>query len=190
MARGRFLRKVMGLIMGLAVLATSVVVPSGKTYAAGEEVVSEMSNAKVGVIKVFDLNDPHLVEVTDSGEGNANDIVLYTTSRPTRHYNLENSGQYRYSAYSNRNIMWTKYIFDTNNGSFRVYGRFNKKPFNIIFHNCSNNRDYKYAITSDSEFDYYQFEVMNGTAPRSFYFGIDTKSTRSAVSVNGFVDTY
>lgn len=134
--------------------------------------------------------DPHLVEVTDSGEGNANDIVLYTTSRPTRHYNLENSGQYRYSAYSNRNIMWTKYIFDTNNGSFRVYGRFNKKPFNIIFHNCSNNRDYKYAITSDSEFDYYQFEVMDGTAPRSFYFGIDTKSTRSAVSVNGFVDTY
>lgn len=74
MARGRFLRKVMGLVMGLAVLATSVVVPSGKTYAAGEEVVSEMSNAKVGVIKVFDLNDPHLVEVTDSGEGNANDI--------------------------------------------------------------------------------------------------------------------
>ena len=133
----------MGLLMWLAVLATSVLVTSGKTYAEGEEVVSEMSNAKVCVIKVFDLNDPHLVEVTDSGEGNANDIVLYTTSRPTRHYNLENSGQYRYSAYSNRNIMWTKYIFDTNNGSFRVYGRFNKKPFNIIFHNCSNNRDYK-----------------------------------------------
>lgn len=154
---------------------------------AAEGTSVKQGTDNVTVINVFDPSDPHLVAIVDPAE----DSFARTTSRPTSHYDLESEGQYKYSAYSNNNVMWSKYIFDTNFGSFRVYGTTNgTKAYRVVFHNCDNGKDYYYAPELSSEFDAYEYNVGGGIKPSSFYFGIDTTVSKSAVSVNGFVETY
>ncbi|MDO5417276.1 MAG: hypothetical protein Q4F29_08755 [Lachnospiraceae bacterium] len=143
----------------------------------------------VTIINVFDPSDPHLEAIVDP----FNQAVTRTTSRPTSHYNLDDA-QYTYSAYSNNNVMWSKYIFDTldGQGKFRVYGQTisASKNYRVVFHNCDNGKDYYYSPTDSSGFDCYDFTISSTFRPSSFYFGIDTTVSKSAVSVNGFVDTY
>lgn len=167
------------------VVALSAVGSFAAFAADGSDMWEETEN--VTVINVFDPSDPHLVAIVDPGT----EYSARTTSRPTAHYDLESEGQYEYSAYSNNNIMWSKYIFDTNNGKLRVYGNANvTKAYRVVFHNSDNGKDYYYSPTSTSGFDRYDYQIANGFSPSSFYFGIDTTVSKSAVSVNGFVDTY
>ncbi len=176
------MKKIM-VLMFAAALST---VGSFYAFASNEAAVKEVEE-EVTVINVFDPDDPHLVAIVDPGK----EASARTTSRPTEHYNLESQGQYQYSAYSNNNVMWSKYIFDTHNGKLRVYGTANAtNAYRVVFHNSDDGKDYYYSPTSTSGFDRYDYQIASGFSPSSFYFGIDTTVSKSAVSVNGFVDTY
>lgn len=139
------------------------------------------------VINLFDPDDPNLIAIEDV----STEITARTTSRPTVHYNLDTMGSYAYSAYSNNNIMWTKYIFDTQDGEggFVIHGDGTNMNYRLRVHNCDNGKGYIYRITNiswtchnkNSDFTIY---------PSSFYFGIDTTASGAAVSVNGYTDTY
>lgn len=179
------MRNMKGLMALVLAMALSMV--GSFAALASEEFNAMTEEENVTVINVFDPNDPHLIAIVDPGT----EASTRTTSRPTSHYNLESQGQYQYSAYSNNNVMWSRYIFDTHNGKLRVYGTANAtRAYRVVFHNSDNGRDYYYSPTSTSGFDRYDYQIASGFSPSSFYFGIDTTVSKSAVSVNGFVDTY
>lgn len=146
---------------------------------------AEKGTEETVVINLFDLNDPNLVEVVDVQESSR------TTSRPTAYYDLDAQGQYSYSAYSNNNTMWTKYIFYTQDGhgSFLITANSTNTNYRMKIHNCTDGKDYIYNITSTSV-AFYNSQVSGWNQSSYFYFGIDTTATGKAVSVNGAVDTY
>lgn len=139
-------------------------------------------------INLFDPNDPNLIAIVDA-------IETRTTSRPTSYYYLDTQGQYSYSAYSSNNIMWTKYIFGSSDGAstgstrFRITASSTNTNYRMVVHNCSNNKDYYYSISSTSV-SFYQSNLSGWTSSPYFYFGVDTTASKSAVSVSGIVDTY
>ena len=146
---------------------------------------TEKETEETVVINLFDLNDPNLVEVVDVQESSR------TTSRPTAYYDLDAQGKYSYSAYSSNNIMWTKYIFYTQDGhgSFLITANSTNTNYRMRIYNCANGKYYIYNITSTSV-AFYNSNISNWTQSSYFYFGIDTTATGKAVSVNGAVDTY
>lgn len=134
-------------------------------------------------INLFDPDDPSLIKIEDA------DDTARTTSRPTTIKNLATEGRYNYSAYSNNNIMWTKYVFfDPGNlGNFIFTANSTNTNYRLVVHNSENGKDYYYAINSTN--------VVCKTSSYSdwnnadtFYFGIDTTVNKTAVSVNGYVD--
>ena len=134
------------------------------------------------VINLFDPNDPSLVAIVDVTERER------TTSRPTKLWNMDVDGDYTYSAYSNNNIMWSKYrFFDPGNlGCFKITANSNSINYQLIVYNCDDKRDYVYEIHSKNvTCNTWNFDGW-GT-PDWIYFGIDTTKTKSAVSVNGVV---
>lgn len=173
------------VVVMFLVIALSAMI-SLATFAA-DEINAQVNTDNVTVINIFDPNDPHLVAIVDL----STEASTRTTSRPTSHYDLASQGQYQYSAYSNNNVMWSKYVFDTSNGKLRVYGTANStKDYRVIFHNSDNGKDYYYSPTSTTGFDRYDYQIAKDFSPSSFYFGIDTTISKSAVSIDGFVDTY
>ncbi len=134
------------------------------------------------VINLFDPDDPNLIEIVDVSE------TARTTSRPSKVWHLEVDGNYSYSAYSNNNIMWTKYVFfDAGNiGLFKITANASNINYRLVVHNGADKKDYYYAI-------HYKNVVCNTWNfdgwgnPDTFYFGIDTTVSKSAVSVNGVV---
>lgn len=77
------------------------------------------------VIELFDVNSPYLIEVVEVQEKER------TTSPPTEVWNIGTQGSYSYSAYSNNNTMWTKYIFfdPSNLGEFKVTAKSNNTNY-------------------------------------------------------------
>lgn len=136
-------------------------------------------------INLFDPDDPNLIAIVDVSE------TARTTSRPTASYDLDTRGTYSYSAYSNNNIMWSKYRFRTldGNGSFRITAESTNTNYRMVVHNCNSNKDYYYRISSTSV-NFYNSSISGWTSSPYFYFGVDTTVTGSSVSVTGIVDTY
>lgn len=166
----------------IALLLTAIfVLGMGTTVMAAEP----LDGDEVQVIHLFDPDDPSLVEITDATE------IARTTSRPTITYDLDAKGAYSYSAYSNNNIMWTKYIFITqdNAGAFMVTANSNSTNYYMTFHNFTDGKDYDYKIISTSTV-FYGSRLTNWPSSGRFYFGVNTKRTGGAVSVTGAVDTY
>ena len=142
----------------------------------------QKNDDKPVIIKLFDPNDPNLIEIVDVED------VARTTTRPTRSWNMDVDGLYTYSAYSNNNIMWTKYVFfDPGNlGYFYVTAKSTNTNYRMIVHDGDHNRDYIYRITGTNI--RMETEAIPGwTNTDTFYFGIDTTQTKGAVSVNGTV---
>ena len=140
---------------------------------------------EVQVIDLFDLNDPSLVEVTEVTE------TARTTSRPTATYDLDAKGAYAYSAYSNNNIMWSKYVFITQDydGTFVLTANSTNTNYYMTFYNFADGKDYNYKITSTSVT--FRSRNMSGWPDSGkFYFGVNTKKTGGAVWVTGAGDTY
>lgn len=152
------------------------------------EAASLEDEGEVDTIKLFDLDDPHLIEVVDSAD------TARTTSRPTSIYYLDTQGQYSFSAYSNNNIMWSKYIFRfkyENGYRFEIAGKCTNTNFKLVVCDNISHKDYYYKIKNTSFIVTCEDKGWEDwPRPRSFYFGIDTKSTGSAVSVDGIIDTY
>lgn len=147
---------------------------STAVFAAEEE--------EVIVIDLFDVNSPYLIEVTELQEKER------TTSRPTKVWNIGVQGSYSYSAYSNNNTMWTKYIFfDPGNiGEFKVTAKSTNTNYRMIFCNPLNNREYTYSIPSTNVM--WKTQTFDGwNNADEFYFGVDTSVTGGAVSVEGVV---
>lgn len=172
------LKKYKSIIALLMAVAVSLGTPVSALAA-------EKGTEETVVINLFDLNDPNLIEVVDAEE------VSRTTSRPTAHYDLDAKGKYSYSAYSNNNIMWTKYVFYTQDGfgSFLITADSTNTNYRMRVHNCANGKDYIYNITSTSV-AFYNSQISGWTQSAYFYFGIDTTASGKAVSVKGSVDTY
>mgnify|MGYP003298462838 CR=1 FL=1 len=134
------------------------------------------------VIDLFDVNSPYLIEVVEMQQKER------TTSRPTKVWNMEMQGAYSYSAYSNNNIMWTKYIFfDPGNiGEFRVTATSTNTNYRMRFYDELNNREFVYSVPSTNVV--WKTETFNGwNNADEFYFGVDTLVTGGAVSVEGVV---
>lgn len=137
------------------------------------------------VINLFDPNDPSLVAIVDVTERER------TTSRPTKLWNMDVDGDYTYSAYSNNNIMWSKYVFITQDydGTFVLTANSTNTNYYMTFYNFADGKDYNYKITSTSVT--FRSRNMSGWPDSGkFYFGVNTKKTGGAVSVTGAVDTY
>lgn len=150
--------------------------------AEGTEPVTEETKSEKVVIKLFDPNDPNLISITDPTE------TSRTTSRPTSHLDLRTNSPYHYSAYSDKNIMWTKYIFDNTGNHYRIQGTATNSNFKIVVHNGDDGKDYTY--NGATSFDMYSEGLAGVSAPSEFYFGFDTKSTGGSVSVNGEANSY
>lgn len=135
------------------------------------------------VINLFDPDDPNLVEIVDAP------ATVRTTSRPTQVWNLNTQGRYSYSAYSNNNIMWSKYIFfsGSNLGWFEIKANSTNTNYRLLVYDAESNKEYKYNILSTNVLCLTR-NLPGWGNPDSFYFGIDTTITKSAVSVNGYVD--
>lgn len=164
------LKKVIALLLcTIMTMGTSTAV-----FAAEEE--------EAIVIDLFDVNSPYLIEVVEVQEKER------TTSPPTEVWNIGTQGSYSYSAYSNNNTMWTKYIFfdPSNLGEFKVTAKSNNTNYRMLFINTFNNRRYTYSIPSTNVMWKTQtFDQWNNAD--EFYFGVDTSATGGAVSVEGVV---
>ena len=143
---------------------------------------AETTKNETVVIKLFDPNDPNLISITDASD------TSKTTSRPTAHLDLRDNSPYHYSAYSNKNTMWTKYIFDNSGNHYRIQGTATNSNYNIIVHNGNNGKDYTYK--GATSFDMYSEGLAGVSAPSEFYFGFDTKSSGGSVSVDGEANSY
>ena len=76
--------------------------------------------------------------------------ISRTTSRPTSVWNMATQGSYSYSAYSNNNTMWSKYIFfaPSNIGYFSITARSTNTNYQIIFYDALYNRTFTYSVPS------------------------------------------
>lgn len=142
---------------------------------------AETTKNETVVIKLFDPNDPHLISITDASD------TSKTTSRPTAHLDLRYNSPYYYSAYSNKNIMWTKYIFDNSGNNFKIEGTATNPNYIIIVHNGDDGNDYTYDGATSFELI---SEKESVGAPSEFYFGFDTKTNGGSVSVDGQANSY
>lgn len=176
------MRKVSKLLFGCALMC-SLVVCAIPTFAAESvhPAVTETAPERV-TIKLFDPNDPNLISITDGQQ------LGRTTSVPTSHLDLRNNSPYSYSAYSAKNTMWSKYIFDNSGNHFRIQGTATNSNYKIIVHNNDNGKNYTY--NGATSFDMYSEGLSGVTAPSAFYFGFDTKATGGSVSVDGEVNSY
>lgn len=175
----KMLKRIKNSIALLLVFALSLGM-STSVFAAGS------SNTEEAVtINLFDPDDPSLIAIIDADEN------ARTTSRPNTNYDLDAKGTYSYSAYSNNNIMWSKYRFYTldGEGTFRITANSTNTKYRMVVHNCRTNKDYYYRISSTSV-NFYNSSISGWSSSPYFYFGVDTTATGASVSVNGIVDTY
>lgn len=84
--------------------------------------------------------------------------------------------------------MWSKYIFfsGSNLGWFQITANSTNTNYRLIVHDAENNKDYHYNIFSTNVLCRTR-DLSGWGNPDSFYFGVDTTITKSAVSVNGVV---
>lgn len=172
------------IILGCTLLC-SFIAFAIPTFAA-EDALLASAETEVPVervlIKLFDPNDPSLISITDS------ENLSRTTNRPTTHLDLRNNSPYLYSAYSNKNIMWSKYVFDNSGNRFRIQGSATNSGYKIIVYNYDNGQEYTYR--GATSFDMYSEDLHGVSSPSAFYFGFDTKSTGGSVSVDGEANSY
>ena len=169
--------KKMKKIMMIALSLTMMLGFSMTTLAA--EPVEEDQHV---VIELFDLNSPYLIEVTDGAN------ISRTTTPPTSYWNMATQGSYSYSAYSNNNTMWSKYIFfDPGNiGAFTITAKSTNTNYQMKFINTAINKTYTYDIPS-TNVTWRTTSFSGWGNSDEFYFGVVTSKTGGAVSVNGVV---
>lgn len=72
-------------------------------------------------------------------------------------------------------------------GWFEIKANSTNTNYRLLVYDAENNKEYKYNIFSTNVLCLTR-NLPGWENPDSFYFGIDTTITKSAVSVNGYVD--
>lgn len=169
--------KNMKKIMMIAISLTMILGFSMTTLAA-----ETLEDEQHVVIELFDFDSPYLIKVADGNE------ISRTTSRPTSVWNMATQGSYSYSAYSNNNTMWSKYIFfDPGNiGYFSITAKSTNTNYQMIFYDALYNRTFTYSVPS-TNVTWRTKSFSSWKNADEFYFGVDTSRTGGSVSVNGVV---
>lgn len=165
----------------------SLILASILLFGGSVQVLASDAADDVTYINLFDPDDPNLISVEDISEQS----FARMNTRPTRRYNIDESGIYNYSLSAvGTTISWTSYIFETLDyaGHFAIVGSAGTSGYTLVVVNASTSKQYTYYVAGTSFSCNDTGKGLGVTLP-TFYFGFRTTSGK-VVSVSGAVDTY
>lgn len=120
-------------------------------------------------------------------------IVLGSTKVPTKEWDLYDN-LYNWSAYVNKNEMYSNYYFRADSLAFRIYGKRyyegNKGYYVRMYNKVTGDSDKIYVASTEDGFDFYTGAFKDFNPGIFMYFSLDGSVTQSEVSLKGFFDTY